>query len=52
MRIGKITNSTEYQLDEKFQNFPIFKANFGFSNSKNSRNLLIFHIVEFQKFPI
>ena len=34
-RIRKIASSAKYRVDEKFQNFQIFKAKFWFSKSKN-----------------
>ena len=34
MRIGEITSSPEYQMNEQFQNFPIFLVKFSFSQLK------------------
>ena len=34
MRIRKIASSAEYQMDEKFQNLPIFGAKFWFFKFK------------------
>ena len=31
IRIGEITSSAEYRMDEQFQNLPIFGINFWFS---------------------
>ena len=42
MRIGEIASSTEYRMDEQFQNCQLLEPNFGFPNWKNSRSLLIF----------
>ena len=50
MRIGKIASVVEYRIDGQLQNLPILELNFGFSNSKNSGNLLIFQFGKFQKF--
>ena len=47
MRIGKITSSMEYQMDEQFQNRPFLEPNFGFPNLKKSRNLLLFQFRQF-----
>ena len=41
MRIGEITNSAEYQMDEQNQNLPIFGIKLWFSKLKK----------KFQKFP-
>ena len=65
MRIGEITNSAEYQMDEQNQNLPIFGIKLWFSELKKKTQILkfrkssIFHywqknnqssqIVEFQK---
>ena len=35
MRIGKITSSAEYRMDEKFQNCQFLEPNFDFPNWKN-----------------
>ena len=35
MRIGEIASSAEYQMDEQFQNLPIFGAKFGFFKLNN-----------------
>ena len=32
--IGKIASCAEYQMDEQFQNLPIFRAKFWFSELK------------------
>ena len=50
MRIDKIASTAKYGMDEKFQNCSFLEANFGFTNCKNSRNLLIFEFGQFQKF--
>ena len=34
IRISKIASGAEYQMDEKFQNLPIFKAKFRLSESE------------------
>ena len=34
MKIGKITNSAKYQMDERFQNLPIFGVKLTFSKLK------------------
>ena len=51
--IGEIASSAEYQMDEKLQNFKFLEQNFGFLNwIFFFRNLLIFQIRQFRKFPI
>ena len=52
MRIGEIASSTEYWMDEEFQNCQYLESKFAFPNWKNSRNLLIFQFRQFQKFAI
>ena len=51
MRIGEITNSAEYRMDEQNQNLPIFGIKLCFSrlkkNSKNFPNFTISKIIEF-----
>ena len=34
MRIGKITSSAEYRMNEQFKNLPIFGVKFAFSKLK------------------
>ena len=51
MRIGKIAISAEYQMNEQFQNLPIFGAKFWFSKLKKSRNSLTFQFGKFRKYP-
>ena len=40
MRIGETTISAEYQMDEQFQNFPIFSIEFWFSELKKISKIL------------
>ena len=51
MRIGEITNSAEYRMDEQNQNLPIFGIKLWFSKlkkkSKNLSNSTITKIIEF-----
>ena len=51
MRIGEITNSAKYRMDEQNQNLPFLESNCGFSNwkkkSKNFPNFTISKIIEF-----
>ena len=58
MKIGEITNSAEYRMDEQNQNLPIFGKNSKFYNFENHQISIIdklkkinqsFEIVEFQK---
>ena len=50
MTIDKIASSTEYRMDEWFQNLLIFRISVVFEIEKNSENLLVFQVVEFWKF--
>ena len=34
MRIYKIASGADYRMAERFQNLPIFEANYGFPNGK------------------
>ena len=52
MRIGKISSSVEYRMDEHFRNCQFLERNFDFRNWKNCRNLLIFQFRHFQTFWI
>ena len=38
MRIGKISSSTEYRMDDQLQNWQFLESNLGFSNWKNLEN--------------
>ena len=42
MRIGEITNSAEYQMDEQNQNLPIFGIKLWFSKLKKNSQILKF----------
>ena len=44
MRIGGITNTAEYQMDEQNQNLPIFEIKLWFSKLKKN-----FQILKFRK---
>ena len=44
MKIGEITNSEKYQMDEQNQNLPIFGIIYGFPNWKKQ-----FQILQFRK---
>ena len=44
MKIGEITNSAKYQMDEQNQNLPIFGIIYGFPNCKKQ-----FQILQFRK---
>ena len=46
MRIGEITNSAEYRMDEQNQNLPIFGVKFWFYKLK--KNLKISQILQFR----
>ena len=48
MRIGEITNSAEYRLDEQNQNLPIFGVKFWFSKLKK-KILKISQILQFRE---
>ena len=52
MRIDEISRSTEYRMDEQFQNCQFSEPIFDFINWKNSRSLLILQFKQFQKFAI
>ena len=49
MRIGEISSCAEYRISNNYKICEFFETNSGFPNSKNSRILLIFHIVKFWK---
>ena len=42
MKIGEITNSAEYQMDEQNQNLPIFGIKLWFSELKKKSQILQF----------
>ena len=42
MRTGEIANSAEYQMDEQFQKWQLFRPILVFHIEKKSRNFLIF----------
>ena len=50
MRIGEITNSSEYQMDKQNQNLPIFGIKLWFSELK--KKFLNFKISKIIKFPL
>ena len=50
MRIGEITNSAEYQMDEQNQNLPIFGIKLWFSKLK--KKFTNFKISKIIKFPL
>ena len=50
MKIGKITNSAEYQMDEQNQNLPIFGIKLWFSKLK--KKIPNFTISKIIKFPL
>ena len=48
MRIGEVTNSVAYQMDEQNQNFPIFRIKLWFFKlQKKIPNLKISKIIKF-----
>ena len=51
MRIGKITSSAEYRIEEQFQNCQFLEPNVGFPNWKNSGSLLICQFNQIPKIP-
>ena len=53
MRIGEITNSAEYRMDEQNQNLPFFGIKLGFPNwKKYSENFPHFTISKIIEFPL
>ena len=52
MRIGKITISAEYRIDEQFQNCSFLRQILVLQIIKNCTHFFIFQFVQFQKFPI
>ena len=53
MRIGEITNSAEYRMNEQNQNLPIFGIKLWFSRvKKNSKNFPHFTISKIIEFPL
>ena len=53
MRIGKISSSAEYRMDEQFQNLTIFGVKFWFSKFKKFykfSNIFNFQISEYSQF--
>ena len=53
MKIGYITNSAEYRMDEQNRNLPIFGIKCWFSKlEKNSKNVPNFTISKINEFPL
>ena len=53
MRIGEITNSAEYRMDQQNQNLAIFEIKLWFSRlKKNSKNFPNFTILKINEFPL
>ena len=49
MRMGKISNSAEYRMNEQLQNLPIFRANFWFYKLEEFWIFLIFQFSKIKK---
>ena len=52
MRIAEIVSSSEYGIDEQFQNCQFFELNFDFPRRNVYRNWVIFQFWKFQKLSI